>query len=40
MPGYRLTCERRGAELFVTERVADPDVTIMLRHLWTETPTS
>ncbi len=38
MPDYRVTCERCGADLFVTERVADPEITAILRHLWTKHP--
>ncbi len=33
-----MTCERCGADLFVTERVADPEITAILRHLWTAHP--
>jgi hypothetical protein len=38
VPGFRVTCERCGADLFVSERVGDPEITSMLRHLWTAHP--
>src|SRR4029077_16048515 len=38
VPSYRATCERCGADLFVTERVGDPEIRSMLRHLWTADP--
>ncbi len=37
-PVYRVTCERCGADPFVTERVADAEITNMLRHLRTAHP--